>query len=86
MHTAVMEALSATMAAAKSRLEQYHVTPAHGVPHSRKCIRCSSSAAEKSARYWVLLYMIPHANRACRHRSAHNPSPTGIQSLLVLRS
>ena len=54
MHTEVMGALSATMAAVTSRLEPCQMTPAHGVPHKRRCIQRSSSTFEKSGRYWAL--------------------------------
>ena len=86
MHTVVMGAPSATMAAAESRLQQCQATPAHGVPHRRKCIRRSRTASVKSGRYWAMRWTIPHASKACRHHFSHTPNLEGIHRLLVLRS
>ena len=70
MHTAEMGAPSATMAVAESRLQQCQMTPTHGVPHSKQCMRRSSSASEKSGTYWALRHTTP------RQRGRARPSPS----------
>ena len=84
MHTSVMGAPSATMAAGESCLQQCQVTAAHGVPHKSKCMRRCTSASEKSGRYRALRCTTAHASRLSRHRCAHTPSLAGIHRFLVL--